>query len=83
MSDLFSLEGQVALVTGSSRGLGFAMAEALAAHGALVALNGRDPATLASKADALRQHQRAPLVMRRPHLMHRFTNFRIAWETCA
>ena len=34
MSDLFSLDGQVALVTGSSRGLGFAMAEALAAHGA-------------------------------------------------
>ena len=31
MSDRFSLNGQVALVTGSSRGLGFAMAEALAA----------------------------------------------------
>jgi gluconate 5-dehydrogenase len=55
MSDLFSLEGRVALVTGSSRGLGFAIAEALAAHGALVALNGRDLATLASKVDALRQ----------------------------
>ena len=60
MSDLFSLDGQVALVTGSSRGLGFAMAEALAAHGALVALNGRDPAALAPKVEALRQHgQRA------------------------
>ena len=55
MSDLFSLDGQVALVTGSSRGLGFAMAEALAAHGALVALNGRDPAALAPKVEALRQ----------------------------
>jgi gluconate 5-dehydrogenase len=55
MSDLFSLDGQVALVTGSSRGLGFAMAEALAAHGALVALNGRDPAALAQKVEALRQ----------------------------
>jgi gluconate 5-dehydrogenase len=54
LSDLFSLEGQVALVTGSSRGLGFAIAEALAAHGALVALNGRDPATLAPKVAALR-----------------------------
>src|SRR5690606_16911902 len=54
LSDLFSLEGQVALVTGSSRGLGFAMAEALAAHGALVALNGRYPAALAPKAEALR-----------------------------
>jgi gluconate 5-dehydrogenase len=54
MSDLFSLAGQVALVTGSSRGLGFAMAEALAAHGALVVLNGRDPATLEERAAALR-----------------------------
>jgi len=53
LSDLFSLEGQVALVTGSSRGLGYAMAEALAAHGALVALNGRDPMTLAPKVEAL------------------------------
>ena len=60
MSDLFSLDGQVALVTGSSRGLGFAMAEALAAHGAVVALNGRDPAALAPKVEALRQRgQRA------------------------
>jgi gluconate 5-dehydrogenase len=55
MSDLFSLDAQVALVTGSSRGLGFAIAEALAAHGALVALNGRDAAALAPKAHALRQ----------------------------
>jgi gluconate 5-dehydrogenase len=50
MSDLFSLDGQVALVTGSSRGLGFAMAEALAEHGAMVLLNGRDPATLGGRA---------------------------------
>jgi gluconate 5-dehydrogenase len=53
MSDLFSLDAQVALVTGSSRGLGFAMAEALAAHGALVVLNGRDPAALALRVEAL------------------------------
>ena len=55
MSDLFSLEGQVALVTGSSRGLGFAMAEALADHGALVVLNGRDPGALAARVEALRE----------------------------
>jgi gluconate 5-dehydrogenase len=53
MSDLFSLEGQVALVTGSSRGLGFAMAEALAAHGATVALNGRDPDSLTPRVETL------------------------------
>jgi gluconate 5-dehydrogenase len=53
MSDLFSLDGKVALVTGSSRGLGFAMAEALAAHGARVALNGRVAETLEAKARAL------------------------------
>jgi gluconate 5-dehydrogenase len=54
MSDLFSLEGQVALVSGSSRGLGFAMAEALAAHGALVVLNGREALTLERRAEELR-----------------------------
>ncbi len=46
MADLFRLDGRVALVTGASRGLGLAMAEALAAHGARAVLNGRDPATL-------------------------------------
>lgn len=54
MSTLFSLEGQVALVTGASRGLGLAMATAMAEAGALVALNGRDAATLEPQAEALR-----------------------------
>ena len=47
MTQIFSLQGRVALVTGASRGLGFAMAQALAQAGALVVLNGRDAATLA------------------------------------
>ncbi len=47
MAQIFSLQGRVALVTGASRGLGFAMAQGLAQAGALVVLNGRDAATLA------------------------------------
>lgn len=42
----FSLTGRTALVTGSVRGLGLAMARGLAEAGAKVILNGRDPATL-------------------------------------
>jgi len=49
MTSAFSLDGRVALVTGASRGLGFAMAQGLAQAGATVVLNGRDPATLAAR----------------------------------
>src|SRR5690242_14546457 len=50
---LFDLTGRRALVTGSSRGLGFAIARALAGAGAAVILNGRDPVLLARAASAL------------------------------
>lgn len=50
----FSLKGRVALVTGASRGLGFAMAEGLAEAGAHVLLNGRDAATLTQAAERLK-----------------------------
>jgi gluconate 5-dehydrogenase len=43
VSSLFSLAGRRALVTGSSQGIGFALARGLAEHGAAVVLNGRDP----------------------------------------
>ncbi|MCW5731736.1 MAG: glucose 1-dehydrogenase [Alphaproteobacteria bacterium] len=46
MSKFFSLRGRVALVTGASRGLGLAMAGALAAHGAHVIINSRDAKAL-------------------------------------
>jgi len=46
--NLFSLSGAVALVTGSSQGLGSVIARGLAKAGATVALNGRDNAKLAS-----------------------------------
>ncbi len=42
--ELFSLDGRVALVTGSSQGIGFALARGLAEHGATVVINGRDQA---------------------------------------
>jgi len=50
MGQMFSLEGRVALVTGASRGLGFAMAKALAANGAKVILNARHKDELSSAA---------------------------------
>jgi gluconate 5-dehydrogenase len=48
-SALFDLSGRVALVTGSSKGLGWAMAQAMAAAGAHVVLNGRDTTALAER----------------------------------
>src|SRR6478735_8891766 len=50
---LFDLTGQVALVTGASRGLGWAVAQCLAGAGATIILNGRDPATLSGRKDQL------------------------------
>ena len=48
MAKLFNLAGRTALVTGSSRGLGRAIATGLAEAGAAVVLNGADAGRLAS-----------------------------------
>jgi gluconate 5-dehydrogenase len=51
---LFDLSGRTALVTGSSRGLGRAMAEGLAEAGAAIVLNGSDAARLSDAASQMR-----------------------------
>jgi gluconate 5-dehydrogenase len=52
--ELFNLAGKRALVTGSSQGIGMAIAEGLAKAGAHVVLNGRDTAKLAAAETELR-----------------------------
>jgi gluconate 5-dehydrogenase len=54
LSSLFDLTGRTALVTGSSKGIGLALAQALAAAGARVVLNARDQARLLETRDVLR-----------------------------
>lgn len=51
---LFDLTGRRALITGSSQGIGFALARALGGAGAAVVLNGRDAAKLETAAGVLR-----------------------------
>lgn len=51
---LFDLTGQRALITGSSQGIGFALARGMAAAGAAIVLNGRDAAKLEAAAEVLR-----------------------------
>ncbi len=50
---LFDLTGRTALVTGSTQGIGLALARGLAGAGAAIVLNGRDKARLARAAAAL------------------------------
>jgi len=50
---LFDLDGRIALVTGSSQGIGLSLARGLAEHGAKVVLNGRDRTKLQEAAVGL------------------------------
>ena len=44
--EMFKLSGKRALITGSSQGIGFALARGLAGAGAAIILNGRDETKL-------------------------------------
>ncbi len=52
--NLFDLSGRLAFITGSSKGIGLALASALASAGARVVINGRNEAALAEASAYLR-----------------------------
>ena len=60
MTELFSLDGRRALITGSSQGIGFALAKGLADAGARLVLNGRDEAKLNAAAQQIPGADRLP-----------------------
>jgi len=53
--NLFNLRGKVALITGSSRGLGYIMAKGLGSAGAKIILNGRNRERLEKSVNELRK----------------------------
>ncbi len=77
---LFDLTGKTALVTGSSRGLGRAMAEGLAVAGARILINGTDPERVAQAVAEFRaaghQADAAPFdVTNEPEILRAFEGF--------
>ncbi|MBM3482056.1 MAG: SDR family oxidoreductase [Alphaproteobacteria bacterium] len=63
MSELFNLEGRVALITGAGQGIGREIALVLAAHGANVAINDYSPTRAEEAAAAVRPQGREVIVV--------------------
>ena len=59
MASLFDLTGKVAIVTGSSKGIGRAIAERLAEHGAKVVVSSRKADACEAVAAAIRANAAA------------------------
>ena len=57
-SDLFNLKGKRALITGSSQGIGHALAKGLDQAGAEIILNGRDKEKLDKSAKTIEAKQK-------------------------
>lgn len=55
MKEQFDLKGKVAIITGSSKGIGAAMAHGLAAHGAKVVVSSRDQAAVDAIAEEIKK----------------------------
>jgi len=55
VQELFGLSGKRALITGSSKGIGYALAKGLAGAGAEIVINGRDGGKLNEAADQLKE----------------------------
>ncbi len=57
IKNLFDVSGKVVLITGSSRGLGFTMAQGFAQSGAMVVLNGINPDTVQAAVAEIRRQE--------------------------
>ena len=63
MKNLFDLSGQVAVITGSSKGIGRAIAERMAEHGARVVVSSRKSDACEAVAEGIRSRGGEALVI--------------------